>query len=346
MTRYGAVPSRRRAALGAAALGGAALAWQAQARRDRRAVERDPQRELLTTPSGGREQTVRAADGTELHVERFGDEAAPIVVLVHGWTCQLDFWTRQIQDLSRDHHVIAYDLRGHGRSGRPPGDDHSVQALGDDLQAVLDACVPAGRQAVLAGHSLGGMTVVAWAERHAAASLHRIAAAALLNTGMGDLVTESLVVRLPGPLAGLQQAFGRAFLEAPTATSSRPNPITHRAIRHIALSSTATPAQVAFCERIVLACNPGPRAAFGRTLTKLELYDAVASLDVPTLVVAGTDDRLTPPVHAHRLAQTLPQPTELLTVPGGHMSPVEQADAVNAALRELTARRLAQAAAA
>ncbi|CAN5781616.1 hypothetical protein BH24ACT25_BH24ACT25_04620 [soil metagenome] len=65
-------------------------------RRDRRAVERDPEYRLLFEPVRGRGIAVRSGDGTQLHVELFGDEDAPPIVLVHGWTCGLRFWARRL----------------------------------------------------------------------------------------------------------------------------------------------------------------------------------------------------------------------------------------------------------
>lgn len=338
-------PAQRRAATGGALVAGAAAAiWRAQLARDRRAVARDPEHARLFAALEGSPHRVRAGDGTELHAEVFGAEDAPTIVLVHGWMCALEFWSPQIQDLARDHRVVAFDLRGHRRSARPADDDYSITALADDLEAVLETLVPADRRVIVAGHSLGGMTTVAWAQRHPS-SRARLAAAALVNTGMGDLVSESLVVRMPTVAGRAQQLIGRAVLAAPAPLPRHSSPVTHRAIRYVALCPDATPAQVAFCEQMILACGPSVRAGFGRTLSKLALHDAVEDLDVPTLVIAGERDRLTPPSLARRLAEALPRPAGLTTLPRvGHMAPVEDADAVIAALRGLADDHLRSAA--
>ena len=109
---------------------------------------------------------VRAADGTRLHTEVFGPEDGYPIVLAHGITCAIRVWHEQINDLSRDHRVIAYDHRGHGRSGLPHRSAYSLDHLASDLDAVLAATLRPGERAVIAGHSMGGIAISSWAERH------------------------------------------------------------------------------------------------------------------------------------------------------------------------------------
>jgi pimeloyl-ACP methyl ester carboxylesterase len=125
-------------------------------------------------------------------------------------------------------------------------------------------------------------------------------------------------------------------LSAKAPLPKRTTPISHRVVRHVALSSSATPAQVAFCEEIVLDSHRDARAACGGTLSELDLHHAVESLTAPTAVIAGERDRLTPPAHAERLVEALPHVVEHLVIPGsGHMSPVSDADAVTDLLARL-----------
>ena len=84
----------------------------------------------------GKTLIVHSADGTRLHTEVFGPADGYPVVLAHGITCALRVWHEQINDLARDYRVIAYDHRGHGRSGVPAAAAYSLDHLAADLDAV------------------------------------------------------------------------------------------------------------------------------------------------------------------------------------------------------------------
>ncbi len=102
-----------------------------------------------------RTMIVHSADGTRLHTEVFGPANGYPIVLAHGITCSLQAWHEQINDLSRDFRVIAYDHRGHGRSGVPAPSAYSLDHLAADLDAVLAAVLRPGERAVIAGHIHG-----------------------------------------------------------------------------------------------------------------------------------------------------------------------------------------------
>jgi predicted alpha/beta-fold hydrolase len=196
-------PSRHRAGehhralwAGLGAAGTLATAGLLQAAHSRR-IARDPENEVLDSVPKGRAQSIRSADGTRLHVEVFGPDDGDTVVLAHGWTEALRFWIYVIRRLERKgFRVVAYDLRGHGDSQPADGGDYAIHRFGEDLEAVIEGCVPPDRRAVVAGHSLGAMSIASWAEEHDVE--RRVRAAALLNTGVGDLIAEHLLFPLPG----------------------------------------------------------------------------------------------------------------------------------------------------
>jgi pimeloyl-ACP methyl ester carboxylesterase len=290
----------------------------------------------LTLPRPGHRIDVRSADGTRLNVESYGPDDAPTVVLAHGWTCSIVFWTKQVDALIADGvRVIAYDQRGHGGSGVPGPAGHTPQALADDLSAVLDAVLPPGRKAVLAGHSMGAMTMIAFGARHPQQLRDRIPAALMASTAMNELVVRNRIVPMPLPLAKLARPVISRLMGLSPA-GNRTNRWQRTLTRYSGLSSSASAADVLFCTTLIGSCPPRTRAAFARMLSRMNLDDQVPEFDVPVIVVAGTHDRLTPIWHARRLADTLPQVLDFIEIDGsGHMTPVQSADRVNTALRRL-----------
>jgi pimeloyl-ACP methyl ester carboxylesterase len=303
-----------------------------------RRIARDPETAYLDSTPQGRAQHVRSADGTRLHVEVFGPEDGETVVLAHGWTEALRYWTYVIRELQNQGlRVVAYDLRGHGDSDPAAGDDYGIERFGEDVEAVLAGCVPDNRRAVVAGHSLGAMSIAAWAGKHDVE--RRVKAAALMNTGVGDLIAEHLLIPLPGIANALNRMVARrGFLGNRTPLPRFSTPLSYAVVRYIAFGPRASPAQVAFYERMLVTCPPDVRAQTGIALSEMDLHYALPRLTVPTIVIAGADDRLTPPSHARRIAETLPHLRRLTVLEDtGHMAPLERPGAVAGALVELAA---------
>ncbi|WUR80816.1 alpha/beta hydrolase [Streptomyces phaeochromogenes] len=276
-----------------------------------------------------RELTAVSADGARLHVEVHGADGAPAVVLSHGWSCSTAFWAAQIRDLAADHRVIAYDQRGHGRS--PANPVCSADALADDLEAVLAATLAPGEKAVLAGHSMGGMTLMAAAGRdrfreHAGAVL-------LCSTGSSRLVAESLVVPM-------RAGRSRTWLTRKVLGSKAPlgpvTPVARRILKYATMGPGSAPGMVEACARIVHACPRKVRYAWSHVLDTLDLDHRVRELSVPAAVVVGTADRMTPVVHARALVAALPHCVGSTELPGlGHMTPVEAPALIATRIREL-----------
>ncbi|MFI9602698.1 alpha/beta fold hydrolase [Streptomyces sp. NPDC052043] len=307
----------------------------------RRTVQGRPEDDAAPDPYAppvpARELTAVSADGARLHVEVHGpvdDPAVPAVVLAHGWTCSTAFWAAQIRDLAADHRVIAYDQRGHGRS--PASRRYGTDALADDLEAVLAATLAPGEKAVIAGHSMGGMTVMAAAGRpgfqeHAAAVL-------LCSTGSSRLVARSTVVPIR---AGRPRTWLTRRVLGSRAPLGPVTPLARRILKYGTMGPGSTPHMVEACARIVHACPRRVRHAWSQVLDGLDLDHQVRRLRVPVAVVAGTADRLTPPEHARALAAALPDCLGLTELPGlGHMTPVEAPGTVTGRIRELVSGRI------
>ncbi|MFI6940306.1 alpha/beta fold hydrolase [Streptomyces sp. NPDC050418] len=291
-------------------------------------------------PAAARELVAVSADGSRLHVEVHGpvdDPAAPAVVLVHGWTCSTAFWAAQIRELARDHRVIAYDQRGHGRSPVPAGPTgYSVAALVDDLEAVLATALEPGEQAVLVGHSMGGMTLMAAAgrpkaEEHAAAVL-------LCSTGTERLAEVSTVMPLRAGRLRTRLTRGLLHSKAPLGPVT---PVAKAVLRYATMGPGSARDKIDACTRIVHACPRGVRQGWGRVLASLAIHANLARLTAPTAVIAGATDRMTPPEAARAIVAALPHCEGYTELPGiGHMTPVEAPDLVTAQIRQLVAAHL------
>lgn len=342
--------ARRRAlaigALAGTAAAGGAVAWAAR-KQARRALpfELDPEWAELHRPLGAQVVKVESFDGTVLHAEVLGPPGAPVIVLAHGYVLSLHAWHYQQRDLAGEFRVVAYDQRGHGQSEIAASGDYSIQALGRDLAAVLDAVVPAGERVVVGGHSMGGMTILAFAEQFPDVVPERIAGAALVDTTAADVVRGSVFGAGSAVAAGVLGAFAaRAVGVRPPAKGPAVD-VALLLTRHIGLSAAASSAAVAFTQELALACSREVSAALMPALTALDVREAARRLRVPALVLVGEEDRLTPPDASRELARLLGD-AELVVLPGvGHMAPIEAHAELTAHLRVFARQCLLEAAA-
>ena len=288
----------------------------------------------------GRVVDVRSRDGVRLHTEVFGpDDGAP-VVLAHGITCALRVWAYQIADLARHHRVIAFDHRGHGRRGVPAGrNGYSLDHLAADLDAVLEATLAPGERAVIAGHSMGGIAITSWADRHPDRVAQRAAAVALINTTTGDLLRHVNLLPVPASLSGARvraagtvlRTFGGAPLIRAADLPSR------RFVQMIAVGRDADPAVVDFVFELFHTTPAAGRGGWARVLVDHlgPQHIGLKNLTVPTMVIGSAKDRLLPMVSARRIAATAPNLARFVELPGGHCAILERPDEVNEQLRWL-----------
>ena len=308
--------------------------------------------------------TVAAFDGAELHVQEDGAPDAPVtLVLAHGWTLSTRAWRAQAEALAAggDVRVLRYDQRGHGASTRGDawlsgvggadaerfGPGPSVDQLGQDLAAVLEQRVPAG-PVVLAGHSMGGMTIMALADQRPDLFLAggRVAGVLLTNTSSGllsrltlgfpELVARPVRTSIIKTLRKIAAKPGRAdAVRAKQATGSR---LAVAQTRWLLFGRKAPRAVIVECNEIVKSCPSATLAGFFPALMTHDKRAALKNLGgVEVEVVASGRDRLTPAGHSRRLADAIPG-ARLTVVPAtGHMLPMERPEVVTALLTKLVA---------
>jgi pimeloyl-ACP methyl ester carboxylesterase len=290
-------------------------------------------------------QVVRTPDGAQLAVWDLPADRpeAPVVVLPHCWGCSHEIWIPVARRLrEQGYRVVLYDQRGHGQSTRGTA-PLALETLALDLEAVVEATD--AHDVVFAGHSMGGMTIMALAEQHPELFGPRIVAVALLSTSTGKLaeaafglpsavvpVTSRVVPFLTRGMRSRPQVFERgrrlgtdlAFLISRSwAFGSR----------------DVSPALVEFVERMTANTPVEVIAEFYDTFTD---HDKLAALDVldrvETLILVGSKDKLTPLSHSQVMAASLPS-AQLVVVEGaGHMVQLERAPLLNLHLRALLRR--------
>jgi pimeloyl-ACP methyl ester carboxylesterase len=285
---------------------------------------------------------VRAADGTPLHTQIFGPPDGYPIVLSHGFVCGIRAWTYQIADLATDYRVIAFDHRGHGQSGTPRRGSYTLKHLASDLDSVLEATLAPHERALLAGHSMGGITISAWSARYRHKVHRRADAVALINTTTGDLVREVNFLQVPRGLAGLSGARALAGRRLITTFGGFPIPDLVRVpsrlvVQMLAVGAEADPSVANLIYELFANTSAAGRGGCMKMLVE-EMGSRHLNLDgltVPTLVIGSERDRLTPIGQSRKIAATAPNVVGLVELPGGHCSMLEQHDAVNRQLRGL-----------
>lgn len=261
---------------------------------------------------GFKHTSFRRPDGVELHAIEAGK--GPTVLLAHGYLLDHTLYADLVPKLvGRGFRVVAFDQRGHGRSGCRPGDGPEVMAA--DYADLIQRC--SGDQTILVGHSMGGFLALLTflQERELCArSLRRLV---LLGGNAGKVAEGSLANRLQIPL--LQSGL------LPPLWRVRP---VGQALMGALFGEDRDPVLVERTRKMVVANDPRATLSVLRAMTQRDLYPQLGEVSVETRVVCGKQDQTCPPWHSERLAAEIPG-AHATWVPGcGHMLPFEAPDAV------------------
>lgn len=301
--------SRRSTLISAAAVAvaGAALGAVLAGRRWANAL--DPCAGHVLDLEGAENFKVERPDGAVLDGVVVG--SGPTVVLSHCWTGSRATWEPVAARLvAAGHQVVLYDQRGHGASTMGP-DAPTVAQLGDDLAAVLE--VVDARGAVLAGHSMGGMALQALVVARPDVVAERVRSLVLAGTAGF------------GVAAGLFSApvrFVTGDRRVERLLAGRLGPALSRG----AVGRQPRQAHLVATRDAFLSLPTDVRRQFLIALQAMDFRSALAGVAVPTTVVVGRRDLLTPPRLGRALAAAVPG-ARLVEVPGaGHMLPYEAPD--------------------
>jgi pimeloyl-ACP methyl ester carboxylesterase len=293
------------------------------------------------------ELTVTGAEDVPLHVEIVeSDNTAVTLVFVHGFCLDMGTFHFQRREFAGRYRSVFYDQPGHGKSGRLAKGEYSVDALGESLKAVIDACAPTG-PIVLFGHSMGAMTIMALAE-HEPAIFERVAGAVLISTSAGKLTQvkfalPEILARFHRPLMPVIRAAGPLTSGVVDRARGAATDLSWLLTRRYGFGTARpSPALVSYVERMNSTTSTEVIARYLRTLyTHTRDLGLGALPDVPVQIICGDQDVLTPLAHSYEIASVLPD-AEVVVVPGGgHVVLLEKADEVDEAidrfLRKVTA---------
>ena len=302
--------------------------------------------------------TVTTPDGVDLHVETVttratgGPEAVEpeaTVVFVHGYCLDMGtfhFQRRALADSDIPVRAVYYDQPGHGRSGPLPAPVYGLDELADALRAVIERTAPTG-PVILAGHSMGAMTIMVFARRHPDLFTERVAGVSLLSTSGGGL--DKVTFGAPRALTQARRLFLPLLSRAASLT---PNAIDR--IRRIAgdlawvltrrygfATPKPSPALVSYVEHMNTATPIRTVIGFSLALLEHDEREKLASLgQVPTLICVGNEDQFTPAEHSTLLSELLPHASLVVIPHAGHVALLENPHAVSrpllAALTDIT----------
>ena len=252
---------------------------------------------------------VATDDGVRLHVIAGTHDGVPLV-LSNSLGTDTGLWSAQADALAQTHSVWRYDTRGHGQSDAPAA-DYSLDRLGKDLLAVIDAS--GAERADICGISIGGMTAL-WAAVHAP---HRVRRVVLANTAARIGNDALWVERIRGArtdgmgvLAGASMA--RWFTEG---------------------FRTQHPDVVARLRKTFEATSVDGYAGCCAALRDADLRPVAGKVACPALIVTGRHDPATPPADGRWLGDQI-RGARLVDLDAAHLSNVERAREFNDALRD------------
>lgn len=245
--------------------------------------------------------SVRVGDGCQIACRIDGPADAPVLMLSNSLGTSMAMWDPQMEALFAHFRVLRYDMRGHGRSDAPPG-AYGLDRLGRDAEEILDAL--AIDRVDFCGLSLGGM-VGQWLGIRAPERLHKLVLAntsSYMGPPSGWDARIELVRRdgmAPLVVASVERWFTPAFREREEGV-------------------------VAAIAAMLSSTDRGGYAGCCAAIRDMDMRHSASLIAVPTLVIGGTRDPATPPLHSGSLVGVI-KGARLAMLDAAHLSNVEQA---------------------
>jgi len=261
--------------------------------------------------------TISIGDIQLNYVER---GSGPVLLLVHGFPLDHTMWKYQLDTLAESARLIAPDLRGFGHSGVTEG-TVSMEQYARDLAALLDA-LKVDEPIILCGLSMGGYIAWQFWRKHA----KRIAKLILCDTKAVADAAEAAATRLK-TAERVKQTGTEALTELMMGKLFAPG------------TSQERPADVEAMRQVILRTPPrGAAAALRGMAQRPDSTSLLRSINVPTQVIVGQHDVISPPDEMRGIAEAIPDARFVEIAGAGHMAPLEKPDDVNAVIRAFLSR--------
>ena len=246
----------------------------------------------------------------------YADEGpGPVVVLLHGFPVSRAMWDEQLAGIGSVYRVIAPDLRGFGESPVPEG-VYTMDAMADDVVELLETLEIAG-PVVVGGLSMGGYVALSLAVRYPT----RVRALMLMDTRAGADTAEAAEGR---------EATARAVLAADSAAAVAASMLP-RVFSKTTLEQR--PERVEPIKAIMEQTAPiGVAGALRGMACRPDRRGDLAKIAVPTLIIVGEEDVITPPAEAEAMAEAIPNARLEVIPQAAHMAPYENPSATNAVI--------------
>jgi len=269
-------------------------------------------------------RVVATSDGVRLSVRDWGSCAAGhTAVLLHGFCLNKESWNIQMTQLIRhwgnDIRIISYDHRGHGDSGDASMHTYRIDRLADDLAELLVALGVTG-PLTLVGHSMGGMTALAYLGRPASKRPVEPDSLVLVATAAGNLGSHGLGRLLSTPVTSMLYHLVNHMPRAGTdeVVQFLTRPVCAALTRHSGYGEAAPKSLVAASAAAINATPSTTKVGFLPGLKKYDCTQTLSSITAKTTIISGGADKLTPMCHARELAAGIPGATLIHRPTAGH----------------------------
>lgn len=332
------------ASVAALAAGGMAMGIELERRVVAKRIRRSSAanlEEFFSLRSDGPEVTT--PDGVVLHTEV--DEGPTddfTLVFVHGYGLNLDCWHFQRRHFRGQFRQVFYDQRSHGRSSRSEAELCRIPQLADDLYQVLQEVV-GDAPVIMIGHSMGGMTIMRLAQSRPELFGSQILGVALFSTSAGEVLNYSPIRGIPGrtfhrvaePLMAGLNRIPELVAQGRRAGSDLGYVVTRR----LAFGPDVPPRYVDFAAEMLAEIPLEVVADYYPAFGEVDEFRALEILSaVPTVVVGGENDVITPIQHTARIIDLLPKAEASRVENCGHLGMIEKHEIFNDALDRLIER--------